>query len=437
MLGAINVPIEKEKSKLERDKMKKYDVANEPIVLSKAVGDLFLRQDNPGDLIALYWFYYYTAKWQGTNQPKASTLYAAKGLNWSEHRIRRVKQQLIQMKLIEDVVTRDEGQKVTGHYIYVRFIWSETTLTEIQRVENRKGNALSSNNKTNSKELEGGICDSTEITSSKRKSKLSHNSFKISQRTSSLIPSKKATTEKEPNPLIEYWNSLSGVRKHKNPNSKVYQDAVEMIKRVMGGLLKKRMLDSEWFNRHKIKHTRIGSALAFRTHLKNLSYMYQPGYWPEDKTWLKKLNLCDLIYNPRSRNSWLLAVAAEPPKLLSKALLDLSLGKDAYPAITADIRQSLNPEGVITDREMIQLLNGIGELVEFYEKIPKINYGDFNTFCSTPRNFINHYLKWLKDKKFTTGLFSINTGNSFKLYLDQRWGTDSTPLFQPLRKYLK
>ena len=46
-----------------------YDVENEPIILPKPVLDKFFKQDKPGDLIALYSFYYYTAKWQKTNQP--------------------------------------------------------------------------------------------------------------------------------------------------------------------------------------------------------------------------------------------------------------------------------------------------------------------------------------------------------------------------------
>ena len=62
--------------------MKQNFIEHNIIILSKQTLDLFLKQDNPADLIALYCFYYYTAKWQGTNQPKATTDYAAKGLKW-------------------------------------------------------------------------------------------------------------------------------------------------------------------------------------------------------------------------------------------------------------------------------------------------------------------------------------------------------------------
>jgi hypothetical protein len=109
-----------------------YDINQEPIVISKITSDIFLNndpkkgivQEHPADLMALYWFYYYTAKWQKTDKAKATTSYAAKGLKWSEDRVRRTKKILIQLGLIEDITSRDKDtNKITGHYIYVKFIW--------------------------------------------------------------------------------------------------------------------------------------------------------------------------------------------------------------------------------------------------------------------------------------------------------------------------
>ena len=116
----------------------KYDINLEPIILSKPLLDQLLQQDegSPADLIALYVFYYYTAKWQKTNQPKPTTSYAANGLEWGMSRLRRTKKILIHMRLIEDITTKDiTSGKVTGHYIKVNFIWGkETTLHETNRV---------------------------------------------------------------------------------------------------------------------------------------------------------------------------------------------------------------------------------------------------------------------------------------------------------------
>lgn len=134
-----------------------YDINQEPIVISKITSDIFLKQEHPADLMALYWFYYYTAKWQKTEKAKATTSYAAKGLKWSEDCIRRTKKILIHLGLIEDITSRDtQTNKITGHYIYVKFIWWDKNKTDsfdtekppsgkTVSLEKSEGNALNTN----------------------------------------------------------------------------------------------------------------------------------------------------------------------------------------------------------------------------------------------------------------------------------------------------
>jgi hypothetical protein len=132
----------------------KYSTDEEPIVLSKPTMDILLRQDHSGDLIALYVFYYYTAKWQKTNQPKATTQYTAKGLGWTEDRVRKRKNILKQLKLIEDIEVRGKDNRIIGHFIHVNFIWSRQNFHphdfpqsgSSHSVENSQGNALSTGN---------------------------------------------------------------------------------------------------------------------------------------------------------------------------------------------------------------------------------------------------------------------------------------------------
>ena len=117
-------------------------IENELIIITKQTFDAFLRSDFPADLIALYNFYYYTAKWQETNQPKCTTGYTAEGVKWSG--------------------------KVTGCFIKLNYILKQETIHHtndfpqggnesnhpydfpqggvVHRVENLQTNALSSNN---------------------------------------------------------------------------------------------------------------------------------------------------------------------------------------------------------------------------------------------------------------------------------------------------
>lgn len=142
-------------------------IENELIIITKQTFDAFLRSDFPADLIALYNFYYYTAKWQETNQPKCTTGYTAEGLKWSEAKVRRAKKELMRLGLVEDVQQKVNG-KVTGCFIKLNYILKQETVHHtndfpqggnesnhpydfpqggvVHRVENLQTNALSSDN---------------------------------------------------------------------------------------------------------------------------------------------------------------------------------------------------------------------------------------------------------------------------------------------------
>lgn len=108
-------------------------IENELIIIPKATLDIFLKQSNPSELMALYTFYYYTAKWQGTNQPKCTTEYASKGLHWTRNKVVKVKKQLIDFGIIHDVkVIDEETKKIKGHYIKIDYIFKRETVQCIQ-----------------------------------------------------------------------------------------------------------------------------------------------------------------------------------------------------------------------------------------------------------------------------------------------------------------
>lgn len=111
-----------------------YDENEEPIVLSKPLLDILLKEENPADLIALYCFYYYTAKWQKTNQPKATDKYCMSGLKWGHERFYKTKEKLSKLNLIEKVCDKTIDKKIIGWYVKVNFIWKHDTF--IQNAQN-------------------------------------------------------------------------------------------------------------------------------------------------------------------------------------------------------------------------------------------------------------------------------------------------------------
>lgn len=111
------------------------DIADELIVLHKATFDEILKIS--GAAMQLYMFYYYTAKWQKTNQPKCTIGYAAKGLKESETWVRKNKKLLVDKELVGDIRRVDENNKVTGWYMKVNYILKKgiiATLSETHRV---------------------------------------------------------------------------------------------------------------------------------------------------------------------------------------------------------------------------------------------------------------------------------------------------------------
>jgi hypothetical protein len=113
--------------------MKQEFIEDNIQILSKQTMDLFLKQKKPSELIALYMFYYYTAKWQKTNQAKAATKYVATGLRWGEKKTRDTKKELIDLGLIEELkkINR-KTKKIEGWYVKLNFIWKQASEAKLK-----------------------------------------------------------------------------------------------------------------------------------------------------------------------------------------------------------------------------------------------------------------------------------------------------------------
>lgn len=147
-----------------------YSSNDEPIIISKTTTDILLKSTHPGDAMALYWFYYQTAKWQKTNQPKAADNYCMKGLNWGYEKFQRAQKILIENKLIKRVRITNNLGRVTGWFIHVNFIWNSilpellkpdsgkpieniTRTIKIQNWKTKDKYSITNNNKISKKEI--------------------------------------------------------------------------------------------------------------------------------------------------------------------------------------------------------------------------------------------------------------------------------------------
>lgn len=184
-----------------------YDGSQEPIVLSKIVIDLLMSQQAFPELLALYTFYYYTAKWQHTNKPKASVRFTAKALHWDPHKVIKLKKQLKHLGLVEDVKVIDKQGKIKDWYTHVHFIWTKekiknytggqedhhgqmiTTVVDNQCEDSFHQNAL----RTNNKMLKGLINNNNSSTEKSSTKKLDKNKIylPIAKELSLIIQTKK------------------------------------------------------------------------------------------------------------------------------------------------------------------------------------------------------------------------------------------------------
>lgn len=139
------------------------DIADDLLILNKHTIDTLFTLDNCADCIALYVFYYKTAKWQKTDTIKATDEYIKKSLKWGYDKIRKTKSTLKESGLI-DIVQRRKDGKIDGWYVKVSYIVSQRKTEDIYinvqdskntqnlQVENprsteQEANALKYNNK--------------------------------------------------------------------------------------------------------------------------------------------------------------------------------------------------------------------------------------------------------------------------------------------------
>ena len=131
--------------------MKHQFIEDNLVILSKQTIDSFLQYDFPDDLISLYVFYYYTAKWQKTNCIKATRGFVKKALKWGNDRFIRAHKKLISLGLIEPYARKDKSRKIKGHYIKVKYLWKHENLVfEPEKPEVPKPNSGKAGKKTRS-----------------------------------------------------------------------------------------------------------------------------------------------------------------------------------------------------------------------------------------------------------------------------------------------
>lgn len=134
--------------------IKLNDIADDLLILNKITIDRLFQLDNCADCIALYIFYYKTAKWQKTDTVKANDQYVKKSLKWGISKIQKTKQTLKEHGLI-DIVQRRKDGKIEGWFIKVSYLVSERKADEIKI-------KVQESNNTQNEHVENSTCGNEE-----------------------------------------------------------------------------------------------------------------------------------------------------------------------------------------------------------------------------------------------------------------------------------
>lgn len=102
------------------------DIADELLIVDKRTIEHLFELDNCSDCVALYMFFYKTAKWQGTKSIKANDVYIRKCLGWGAKKVTTTKKILEDAGLVKQVARRKDG-RITGHFIEVAYLLHQNT----------------------------------------------------------------------------------------------------------------------------------------------------------------------------------------------------------------------------------------------------------------------------------------------------------------------
>ena len=119
------------------------DIADDLLIVNRTTIERIFESTKAVDCLALYMFYYKTAKWQGTNRPKAADTYVRKCLGWGQTRLSTTKKALKELGLI-DTIRGTKGGKIVGWYVEVKYIVSESKMAEIGVNDTQKPEVLKS-----------------------------------------------------------------------------------------------------------------------------------------------------------------------------------------------------------------------------------------------------------------------------------------------------
>lgn len=226
---------------------------------------------------------------------------------------------------------------------------------------------------------------------------------KVRETLSEELPKKEEIKPCPKHDLVEYWNSLPGVRKHENPNSSVYRkSALYFDQLLQGDIGSKWNLNMEWIKDQKINRLilkRKWKKETIEKALKNLSKMYCEGYWPKDKKKAPR-DLSNLLYNFRTRKSLFLLVLwlGRPLEIKERSIDPVKNMSISEKNVYNELKEAIvTVRGIpLTNYELKQMSDVAKQVVLEHKKLPIDMNPKLSRWIGTPALLAHEYSEFLK-----------------------------------------
>jgi len=213
-----------------------------------------------------------------------------------------------------------------------------------------------------------------------------------------LSKEKTINTFNTKNELIEYWNNLKNVRKHRL-SSKTYKKIDSLIKQLKNGtFLKKHNINQEFIKNNNISKEILNKKWKdeeIKEILNRLALLHQEGYWPHDKKIIKK-GLDILIYNNRSGYSFFFKVAIHLPEPFENQIKPKN--NKIFEKYKEIFKEYANNQKEL--KSLTYMFNDLyDEIFSIQNKIGKYMMGGFSSWFGSKDDFepfFNQHIAWLK-----------------------------------------
>lgn len=233
------------------------------------------------------------------------------------------------------------------------------------------------------------------------------------------------------NKLITYYNELPNVRKHKNIESKIYDNINRSIKRLkkgtFGNFIRKQhmdVLDEAWFKKnnlnqwmdHKFTEEEIKSMMN------SVNLYFNKDYAPNSE----KKGLDIMFFNPQTGKSLALWLFQKPPVKKS------GMVTTQYPQITKIYAKKAFSDLCFSAKEQREFIIAVNRFVKTIEEMKAV-FKSYNYQTFYMDGFYQRHAEWIRDKVKTTAspshILSTTNGfwSSFKVYFRKETGVNLEP----------